>query len=86
MTDNAKTAVRRTTIAGAVIAAAGLVGAFAGLGFTAFWIAVFVGTPLSFLIEYLICRYLGIASHWDLLLLPDADARPYRDGAEPGDD
>jgi hypothetical protein len=54
-----------STIAGLVLGGAGLAGAFAGLGFAAFWIAVLVGAPLSLFSMHLACRKLGIASPMD---------------------
>jgi membrane protein DedA with SNARE-associated domain len=47
-------------VAGVVLATAGMVGAIAGLGFTAFWIVAIIGAPLSLIAMHFVCRRLGI--------------------------
>jgi hypothetical protein len=53
MNQDAVVLIRNSALAGALVSVAAVAGAVAGLGVTAFWIAIGVGAPLSVLVEYL---------------------------------
>jgi hypothetical protein len=61
-------------MAGAAVAVLGIVGAVAGPGRTALWVAIALGAPLSLLFERVASRRTGIPPHWENWNAPGGDA------------
>lgn len=65
--------LKAATIGGVLIAASGLALAFSGLGFSAFWMAIAIGTPASLALEHVMLKRAQLPT------LPEQVRAQYRD-------